>query len=617
MCGIAGFKTHRRVEPSSLKKMIDSLYHRGPDSDGYLLSDSIQMGMRRLSINDLTSGDQPLYNEDRTVALLYNGEIYNSPQLRRELEGQGIKFRTHSDGEVICHLYAKYGADLFGRLDGMFAAALWLEKDRKLILARDIPGEKPLYFTRLSENEIAFSSEIKSLKLFPGINHDLNLQALWDFPSFLWIPEPATIYNSIEALERGHILIADDSGIRVRPYNHEFEPYELPQEEGERIAEVRRVVTKSVHSRLLSDVPVGSFLSGGLDSSIVATLASKVLPSLQTFTIGFENVADPYHGTANESLEAEEYARALGTQHHTLHVTAKDFKMDLYDFCKYGDQPFSVSSGLGILQIAKAARNAGVKVLLSGDGADECFGGYSWYSQLDSISKCISPSFFPEEDDTFQSTGLSVPQRLRALARYPGPKRAWAWHYYASEREKRSLFNHNLFSESRSSLRYFEQFKSSPEWEPNDYIRQDRNFYFPFEMLRKVDRMTMAHSIEGRVPFAAPHLLALANSLSFNDCVRGDTLKWILRRAFSDILPDRVIKRPKHGFNVPIDYWLKNDWSDLLEASFAPSSALAKTGLIAKDAIEVARRLLWDPRKLNGHVLFSYIMLNLWLEERH
>ena len=202
MCGIAGYKHSCFDKSSILREMVNALYHRGPDSEGYYRPPFYSAGMRRLSINDLTTGDQPLFNEDKSVVLLYNGEVYNYPELRRELEGKGYRFRTRSDGEVICHLYEEHGEDLFERLDGMFAVALWIEKERKLILGRDIPGEKPLYYAPISNTELVFASEIKSLIKFPGLDLTFNKQPLWDFPTFLWIPEPDTVYKSISALPR-------------------------------------------------------------------------------------------------------------------------------------------------------------------------------------------------------------------------------------------------------------------------------------------------------------------------------------------------------------------------------------------------------------------------------
>jgi asparagine synthase (glutamine-hydrolysing) len=604
--------------------MLEALYHRGPDSAGeYRSSKDFVAGMRRLSINDLENGDQPLYSEDKNVVLLYNGEIYNYPQLRKTLESKGYHFRTKSDGEVICHMYKEHGVDLFGHLDGMFAIALWVENEQRLVLARDIPGEKPLYYTKLSNTELVFSSEIKSLLKFPGIGRGLNYQSVWDFPTFLWVPEPETIYEEVSALPRGHMLISDPGGTRVVQYENHFIKSTQPLTDEECVDETRAVIEQAVSSRLLSDVPLGCFLSGGLDSSIVAALAAKQFPKLKSFTIGFEDVDDPYHGRADESHLAKEFADALGIENHLTRVTADVFRADLEAFCHFADQPFSVSSGLGILSIARSAKEQGISVLLSGDGADECFGGYSWYSHLaqanelgmDAIAR--GEQLSSEQDISFQSIGESIEERIRRLAKLDSHTRAWAWHYYASELDKTDLFADSMGSELASSTRHFAAFDPNLSWSEEAYIAQDRSFYFPFEMMRKMDRMTMACSVEGRVPFAAPAVLAHAERLSYQQCVRGGELKWALRNAFSDLLPETVWRRPKHGFNVPIDHWLKGQWNDLLQDSFSSDSALARHGLISANAQSKAQLLLDDPIGLHGHTLFSFIMLNMWLENEH
>lgn len=612
-----------------LERMVEALRHRGPDASGFLLRPGYRAGMRRLSINDLSGGGQPLYNEDQSVALVYNGEIYNSPALRQGLERRGHRFRTHSDGEVICHLWEEEGDALFDRLDGMFAAALWIEAEQKLILARDIPGEKPLYYAQLSNTDLAFASELKSLRQLDVLDQSLDHQALWDYPTFLWVPEPATGLRAVRALPRGHILVADASGIRLRAYAG---PHPLPANgvgeplsDAEAVAQTRAVVTRAVESRLLSDVPLGAFLSGGLDSSIVATLAARRVPGLSTFTIGFEDVADPYHGLADESPYAEALAKKLGTRHRTIRVTAQDFRASLRDFCRYGDQPFSVSSGLGILAVCGAARNAGIKVLLTGDGADECFGGYSWYAHLNALGPLPQGQGQPPRV-SFQNVGLPVDERLRAMSGYTLPGRLWAWHYYASEPEKAAIFHPDVAAAAQSSLRHFPGGNGGPDgarnddaaartWTARETIRQDRGLYFPQEMLRKADRMSMAHSVEARVPFAAPEVLALAERLSDSQLVRGGELKWALRRAFEDVLPPEVLARPKHGFNVPIDHWLRGQWADLIDEALGPGSRLAREGLVRKEAADVARRLLADKTRLSGHTIFSFITLNTWLEE--
>ncbi len=441
------------------------------------------------------------------------------------------------------------------------------------------------------------------------------MQALWDFPTFLWIPEPDTVLRDVRAVERGTMLIFEGSEVRRRKIVNRFGPGlcvgDLPDDEA--VALTRDTVVEAVTSRLLSDVPVGSFLSGGLDSSIICSIASRLLPDLATFTIGFEDLADPYHGRADESLQAEALARKLGTRHATIRVQAQDFRDSLRDFCRYADQPFGVSSGLGVLAVSRAAREQGIKVLLTGDGADEAFGGYSWYAHLVGIGTRV-PRPPSEPSVSFQNFGLSLNERLDTLAGYAPGLRAWAWHYYAAEEEKERLFSRQTFGSTRSSLRHFASLPRTGE-QPEDAIRQDRDFYFPFEMLRKADRLTMAHSVEGRVPFAAPAVQQLASGLHMNQMVRDGELKWILRRAFADMLPEEVVSRPKHGFNVPVDAWLKGDWSDLTDAAFEPGSALNRAGMLAAGARNVAEEMLQSGTRLNGHTIFCFIMLNAWLEE--
>jgi len=616
MCGIGGYKSARSFAPGTVEAMVSALRHRGPDSSGYYVDGDYHAGMCRLSINDVAGGDQPLYNADRSVALLYNGEIYNYWDLRRELEAKGHTFRTCSDGEVICHLYEHDGENLFERLDGMFAAALWIAPERKLLLARDLPGEKPLYYVALRPGEVAFASEIAGLKPFPGIDLTLNRQALWDFPTFLWVPEPETIYSAIKAVPRGHILVVESNATRLRPYANKFNRGDMPSlDERVVVAETRRVVEEAVISRLLSDVPVGSFLSGGLDSSIVATVAARELDTLDTFSVGFEDVEDPYHGRSDESAAAAQTACRIGSRHHAVRVTAQSFRSELDTFCRHGDQPFAVSSGFGILAVAKAARDAGIKVLLSGDGADEFFGGYSWYAHLNGAAG-RNGGRLREDVVSFQNFGIPLGDRLATIDAMPAPERAWAWHYYAHEEEKKALFSADFSDGMCSSLGHFRAYRDGKPWRPLDFVAQDRDFYFPNEMLRKVDRMTMAYSVEGRVPFAAPSVLSHADKLEFSHLVAASgTLKTVLRKAFADILPPEVVARPKHGFNVPIDHWLKGEWADLVDETFAPGSALHRTGIASPEAGQVARAMLRDASRLNGHTVFCMIMLNRWLEQ--
>lgn len=609
MCGIAGVLSFSGPDSEAVSRMVSSLVHRGPDSSGFWRNEVYSAGMRRLSIVDLFGGDQPLFDESGRVVLFYNGEIYNSLNLRRQLEKDGVSFRTNTDGEVICHLYRRYGRDLFTMLDGMFAVALWDNEKQTLILARDFPGEKPLYYSKLKCGGVAFASEIPSLLQYKAVSQELDLQSLWDYPTFLWVPEPKTIYRNISAILPGEGLEISLSGFvpfsfkeKIPVQNFSISTYE------DAISSVRHVVTEAIKSRLLSDVPVGAFLSGGLDSSIVCCVAQRELANLHTFCIGFNDGIDPYHGYSDESKYAESYAAKLGTKHNTIKISPADFRVLLPDFLKAAGQPYAVSSGLGVMTIAKQARNYGVKVLLSGDGADEAFGGYSWYP---SIPPTFAKQFKTQSAMRFIDGCGSIESRIKRMAGYDHPLRAWAWHYYASEEEKTRIFHGDLVGEN--SIRWLSRTRVE---EPLDYIRGDRAFYFPNEMLSKVDRMTMAFSIEGRAPFAAPSVQNFASRLNWNMLVQNHQLKWVLRQAFCSELPAEIITRPKHGFNVPIDVWLKGEWNDLFEETFSKNSPLFQNGIINKEAYKYARQLLFDTKKIAGHVIFAFVMLHLWMVER-
>ena len=617
MCGIVGYCWPEPVGEDVLSNMVERIRHRGPDQTGYFRSGSYNGAMTRLAINGLANGGQPLYSPDKTVAVFYNGEIYNYPELKSGLEQKGYVFSTGSDGEVIAYLYQEIGTALFEKLDGMFAIALWDARRGKLLLARDIPGEKPLYYAEHPSGGIVYASELPAFKSFPNLSRTLNRQAVWDFPTFLWSPEPATIFNEIKSLPRASYLEYDSGKINIHRFSNRFDVVRADKKDswGQLVEKTRSVIEDAVRSRLLSDVPLGAFLSSGLDSSIVTTLAQRELGNISTFSIGFtQDASDPYEGNADESSAAAEYANILGTNHHAVKVSSGDFLSSLEMMSDHAGQPYAVSSGLGILAIARAAHHVGLKSLLSGDGADELFGGYSWYKYLEDLGSAQGQDAVGYVDTSMHSVGMSIEEIISSMSRRSGAEQAWAWHYYASESDKRNLFNVEAFADCKSSIRHFEAFKSSTRWQPIDFIHQDRQFYLPFEMMVKLDRMTMSYAIEGRAPFVAPAVQSFASSLSFSQLVKNGSLKPLLREAFSDILPKGVIARPKHGFRVPIDNWLSGDWKYLVHHTFSSDSALSKAGFLGHDSLEVANEMLENRSKVNGHTLFCYVMLNIWME---
>ncbi|MAV59333.1 MAG: asparagine synthase (glutamine-hydrolyzing) [Candidatus Marinimicrobia bacterium] len=612
MCGIAGIFGEFDNKEHELNKMLSNLVHRGPDDKGTFVDHNCAVGMRRLSINDLVGGSQPLYNNSKSVIVTYNGEIYNSKELRNLLILKGYNLNSNSDGEVIPHLYDEFGERVFDYLDGMFAISIWDRNKKILFLGRDTAGEKPLYYSRGKNNLFIFSSEVKAFKNTNLCSLSFRHQSMWDFPTFLWVPEPFTIYNEIEAVPPGNYAKVSGNHFSLNQIFPNYLNENIRDDlKNDLLGVIRKTVEDSVTSRLLSDVPLGCFLSGGLDSTIVSTIASKHLPHLSTFNVSFENVKDPYHGMADESQEAENTAKRIGSHHHKINVTQELFYNDLKKFSYYGDQPYAVSSGLGIFSVSRAAKENGIKVLLSGDGADECFGGYSWYkylpkiennSELQSVGIC-----------SFQDTGKSKKQILSQINSLSSEEKIYSLHYYAHEIEKAEIFTEDFRDESiRSSFRHFSHLNGKIN--PKNIIRDDRNFYFPNEMLTKIDRMTMANSIEGRAPFASAKVLDLSDKISFENMIKKGQLKWCLREAFKDIIPSDVINRKKHGFNVPIDRWLKNEWSDLVSHTFSSDSYLTKNNIIKRNSLESVKKLINNKQRLNGHTIFSFIMLNMWLE---
>jgi len=598
--------------------MLDAQWRRGPDGSSSFQQGDFCAGMVRLAINDVEHGQQPFWCSERRYISFYNGEIYNSPSLRKELTRDGIRFFTFSDGEVIPHLYKKFGDSFVQHLDGMFAIVLFDTWSKNLVLARDPEGEKPLYFhLSCDQKHLIFSSDLTGLMESKLISRELNLQAIWDQPTFLWVPEPATIYKDVFTVPPGAVLVFDkDKNLiskEVLPINSDTQDKDdAPSPVDYQL--VYDTLCDAVKSRTLSNVPVGTFLSGGLDSSIITKLTCDELGPVSTYSVGFDDIVDPYHGVADESVYAEEFARSLGCKHTTIKLTEKDVRDHLDRFVMAAAEPFAVSSGLGILSVARAARNDGVKVLLSGDCADELFGGYSWYSHLERLRTKDRKVQFQDSDLSFQDVGRPLDKKIEVMQHYSPQRKAWALHYYASEEEKRSLFSDDLFSTVLSSLRHFDGLQSGSDIQPIDFIRQDRKFYLRNEMLRKLDRMTMRYSVEGRVPFAAKSVVSLAARLPYSQLITSTSLKHLLRKSFEHQLPENIIKRPKHGFNIPIDHWLRTQWADMVEETFAPSSKLSQLGYLSRNSLTIAKQMVQNEARLNGHTIFSFIILNRFME---
>ena len=608
MCGITGIFSKNPILKKEIKKISEKIIHRGPDNFNIYEDQYIALGINRLAINDIINGNQPFVDEKNNTVVVYNGEIYNSPQLRKFLLKKGFKFKSKSDGEVIPHLYNLYGRKVFNYLDGMFSIAIWDKFKKKILLARDTAGEKPLYYFQ-NKKDFFFSSEIKSLNKLTCFNDDLDFQSIWDLPTFLWVPEPNTIYKKVKSVENGFVMEITEKKIEKFKIKCNFlSDFSKLKDVSDFKYATKKTVEHSIKTKLMSDVNVGSFLSGGLDSNIVASVASKFLKKIDTYTIAFPELVDFYGGTTNEAKDAELTAKKIGSNHHTINVSARDFKEKLNDFAYYYDQPTGVSSALGIMFVAEAAQNNKTKVLLSGDGSDECFGGYNWYKFLGLFDKNKNLN---KNDITMHSINLDEHKKFKSIFSNNVNNISYALHYYGSEIDKKNIFSRQILDAKIDSRLIFSKQKKIKK--PSDFIQNDRSFYLKNEMLTKVDRMTMSKSVESRCPFVSPDILNLSEKIPYKYMFKDNKLKWILREAFKEILTPEIVNRPKHGFNVPIDHWLKNEWKDLIDETFENSSELVKRNIIKKNSLKVINKMINNKNKLHGHTIFSFIILNKWL----
>ena len=616
MCGILGmFGSSLNLNPMAIDSALQTFKHRGPDQQFNYQSDFFAAGVNRLAINDVEGGQQPFFGSDKSVVAVYNGEIYNHKQLRQKLIRLNIKVPNLVDGAVIPFLYEQFGEKFVELLDGMYAVAVYDSKSRKLLLSRDIAGEKPLYYS-ITKNNIGFSSFLTAFKYMRKSTLNLNYQAIWDLVSFLWVPEPSTIYKEVFSLNPGETLVFDLNGKTTSTIRKYSKDENFPKEDIDAENYLLESLKSNIESCLMSDVPIGTFLSGGLDSSIVTSVASKNSVDLDTYSVTFENTNDPYHGQLDEGPLAKNLSQKLGTRHHEIPMTSNYARSLLDDFIKKAGQPFAVSSGLGVLAVANAAKLNGNKVLLSGDGADELFGGYSWYAYLEEIFKLrLNKKSRIPLDVTMQDVGIDIKERVSLISQYSDKDLLFALHYYGTESEKQRLFSKEFYHDNEllESNRVLEKI-SDTDFTIDSVIKSDQDVYLSQEMLRKVDLFTMASSIEGRVPFVRRDIFKISQNLSFNQLVEGGDLKSFLKKSVKSILPQDVISRPKHGFNFPIDQWLESDWSDLVEDTFSPSSYIFKLGIIDENSLIFAKELLRSSVKLNGHTIFALIVLERFLQ---
>ncbi|MCA9178822.1 MAG: asparagine synthase (glutamine-hydrolyzing) [Planctomycetales bacterium] len=651
MCGITGAlwnTPQKALDGATLKRMVESLRHRGPDDEGDWRSEfrlqeanevrpGVALGFRRLSIIDLAGGHQPMSNEDGSVWMVFNGEIYNYLELRRRLEGSGHQFRTRCDSEAIVHLYEDLGVECFSHLNGMFAIAIWDERKRQLVLARDRLGQKPLYYRHEPRERLLFGSELKAILQAPDVPRELSRTAIDQYLTYQYVPHPYSIYQGIAKLPPGHAAVCDASGqLQVLQYwNVDFRR-ERTITMDEAAEELAPLLRSSVQLRMQSDVPLGAFLSGGVDSSLIVALMQEAASEpVKTFNINFP-VSD-----YDESKYAQQVAQQLGTDHQQFTVTPDMFDV-LPKLVWHYDEPFADSSAVPTWYVSQHTRRH-VTVALSGDGGDELFAGYERYPAV-ALSEALE--HVPPLRSLLASawwqrlpTASRQKSRLRQLLRFTGG--------LSLPRKDRYLGWISVFDESRRASLYSEEFLErlpsidparflGDAWDrcgPRDHVTcaslADLTTYLPCDLNTKVDIASMAHSLEVRQPFLDVRVVEFAASLPIAlKCPRAALSaaipgifkrnrsfgKRVLRKAFTRLVPKNVWNRRKMGFGVPLEDWFRGGLKGLLRDTLLSDIALQR-GLFREDELRQLVDEHLDGRANHAARLWALLILELWQRE--
>lgn len=623
ICGIVNADPNRPVEQAILARMTEAMRHRGPDAQGFYLNGPLGLGHRRLSIIDLATGQQPMANEDESIWLVFNGEIYNFPELRQQLAGLGHVFRTRSDAEVIIHAYEQYGRSCVEHFNGMFAFALWDQSRRELFLARDRVGIKPLYYACLPDGFL-FASELRSLLAHPQTPRELDHQALSQYLSYEYVPSPRSIFRGVKKLPPGHTLTLADNRISLKQYwdfaldRSEAGP---PRSLAECGADLRQALKEAVRLELIADVPVGVLLSGGLDSSsIAAMLAALKIPNIQSFAVGFE---DP---SFDESAAARLVAQRLGSKHHEITLTSQAMLELVPRLGALLDEPLGDSSFIPTFLLSQFTRQQ-VKVALGGDGGDELLGGYPtlpahlWmglYQRLLPARLRQGLAAWGSNHLPVSFNNISMDFKIRRFLQghnLPPHSRHQFWMGSFTPAQKSLLLNPEL------------NLAAKPAGEPirghwqacpahnllNKVFYCDLKLYLEGDILAKVDRASMANSLEVRVPLLNPKLLEFSAGLSPHLKVGWLTTKFLLRQAMQGVLPPEIVNRPKKGFNMPVAKWLTGPLKPLAADLLAPSR-LKRHGLFRPDYVQTLWQEHLSRRQDHRKLLWTLLAFELWYD---
>ncbi len=622
MCGICGIKAlnGKRIDIDELRKMNSLLIHRGPDEEGFYIEDEIGLASRRLSIIDLKTGTQPLFNETKDIVVVFNGEIYNFLDIKKELLEKGHIFKTNSDTEVIVHLYEEEGVDFPKKLRGMFAIALWDNKNKRLLLVRDRIGKKPLFYY-IDNNYFVFSSEINSLISFKDIKKTINLKAINIYLTLQYIPSPLTIYNEIKKLEQATILVFEKNQIKKIRY------WELPYDEKKMDFEeaklrLKKLLTESVKLRMIADVDVGAFLSGGIDSSIIVALMSQnSTKKIKTFSIGFKE--EKY----NELDYAKEVSSYYSTEHFEFIV--EDKMTDIVDNIPLiYNQPFADPSALPTFIVSKIT-SKNLKVALNGDGGDECFGGYTRYLAIKKIEeiKKLNINFlfrllyhltenFKENSAPFGKVWL-LRKFLKTYLKDNIEKSYLSTVSFFDVDEKNQLLTDSFKYIFKNEPEHAEKFiiDLMKKYEKKDIVNRisatDIFSYLSEGLMTKMDMASMANSLETRSPFLDHKVIEFSQQIPGDYKIKGKTTKYILKEVFKELLPPKIRKRGKMGFGIPLGIWFKGELKRKFEENCL-SDDFFKRGYFKKEEIQK----LWfehqSGKRDHGYKLWTILILELW-----
>ncbi|HEY0762090.1 MAG TPA: asparagine synthase (glutamine-hydrolyzing) [Pyrinomonadaceae bacterium] len=620
MCGIVGIVRNdgKPVDEQLLARMNDAIRHRGPDEDGFYINGSVGLAMRRLAIIDLKSGQQPIHNQDRTSWIVFNGEIYNYLELREKLEKLGHTFYTNSDTEAIVHAYDEFGADCPKHLRGMFVFAIWNIPKQELFIARDRMGKKPLLYAEVN-GKLIFGSEFSALLVHPDVSRDIDAEAIDYYLSFMAVPAPLTAYRAIRKLEPAHWLRWRNGNIELgRYWQPDFtKKIDISEEEaGERTIEILR---DAVKCRLMSEVPLGAFLSGGIDSSaVVALMSQESSERVKTFSIGFEEQ------DFSELHHARRVAEHVGADHHEFIVRPDAVEILPMLVDHYGE-PYADSSAVPTYYVARETRKH-VTVALNGDGGDESFAGYERYIAMGLTEKYRKiPSFVRESmireavnmlpTDPTKKSKIKSAQRLLAVVSRPKASRYMHWMSTFNDELKEPLYTESFRQQTQGANatgileNWFK--RANGIGVVDTMLLTDQMTYLPNDLLVKVDIATMAVSLEARSPFLDHHVIEFAASLPQNLKLRRLTGKYLLKKVLRKLLPSENLTRRKMGFGVPIGHWFRGKMQPFLREVVLSEKALSR-GLFKPEAVKQLVELHARAERDYSHQLWTLLMLELW-----